>query len=101
MKLTTALYYTPSGAAIQARGVVPDIGLTGADENGEVAHEADLPGALPARGDARRDSRGSVDVKACPAVGDNGDRELGCAMSLLQAGSADNFLASLGAKTRL
>jgi hypothetical protein len=34
-------------------------------------------------------------------VGDNGDRELGCAMSLLQAGSADNFLASLGAKTRL
>jgi carboxyl-terminal processing protease len=101
LKLTTALYYTPSGAAIQARGVVPDIGLTGADENGEVAHEADLPGALPARGDARHDSQGSVDVKACPAVGDNGDRELGCAMSLLQAGSADNFLASLGAKTRL
>ncbi|MGZ9083861.1 MAG: S41 family peptidase, partial [Rhodoplanes sp.] len=101
LKLTTALYYTPSGEAIQARGVLPDITLTGADESGEAAHEADLPGALPARGDARHDSQGSVDVKACPAVGDNGDRELGCAISLLQAGSAANFLASLGVKARL
>ena len=27
LKLTTALYYTPSGASIQARGIVPDITL--------------------------------------------------------------------------
>ena len=102
LKLTTALYYTPSGEAIQARGVIPDIALTGADETtGDVAHESDLPGALPAQGEARHNSQGSVDVNACPAIGDNGDRELGCAISLLQAGSADNFLASLGLKARL
>ena len=102
LKLTTALYYTPSGEAIQARGVIPDIALTGADETtGDVAHESDLPGALPAQGEARHNSQGSVDVNACPAIGDNGDRELGCAISLLQAGSADNFLAYLGLKARL
>jgi carboxyl-terminal processing protease len=102
LKLTTALYYTPSGEAIQARGVIPDIALAGVDKTtGEVAHESDLPGALPAQGEARHNSQGPVDVNACPAVGDDGDRELGCAISLLQAGSADNFLASLGVKARL
>jgi carboxyl-terminal processing protease len=101
LKLTTALYYTPSGEAIQARGVIPDIALTGADETGDVAHESDLPGALPPQGETRHNSQGSVDVNACPAIGDNGDRELGCAISLLQAGSPDNFLASLGVKARL
>jgi carboxyl-terminal processing protease len=101
LKLTTALYYTPSGEAIQARGVIPDIALTGTGGGSEESHEADLPGALPAQGEAQHVSQGSVDVKACPAVGEGGDRELGCALSLLQAGSPANFLASLGAKTRL
>ena len=32
LKLTTALYYTPSGEAIQARGVIPDVTITGVDE---------------------------------------------------------------------
>jgi carboxyl-terminal processing protease len=102
LKLTTALYYAPSGEAIQARGVIPDIAITGEDNPpGDIAHESDLPGALPARGEAQHSSQGSVDASACPAIGDNGDRELGCAISLLQAGSADGFLASLGARTRL
>lgn len=101
LKLTTALYYTPSGEAIQARGVIPDVALTGGDDGGEPAHEIDLPGALPAQGEARHSSQGAVDVKACPAVGENGDRELGCAINLLRAGSPENFLASLGVKARL
>ncbi|MFO1112478.1 MAG: S41 family peptidase [Rhodospirillales bacterium] len=101
LKLTTALYYTPSGEAIQARGVIPDVALTGGDDGGEPAHEIDLPGALPAQGEARHSSQGAVDVKACPAVGENGDRELGCAINLLRAGSPENFLASLGLKARL
>ncbi|MBK8176136.1 MAG: S41 family peptidase [Rhodospirillales bacterium] len=103
LKLTTALYYTPSGEAIQARGVVPDIALTGVeDASGDNSHEVDLPGALPAQGEAQHTSQGSVNAESCPAVGDPpGDRELGCALSLLRAGSTDSFLASLGAKTRL
>lgn len=101
LKLTTALYYTPSGEAIQARGVIPDIALTGADTGGDDSHEADLPGALPAQGAAQHVSQGSVDVKVCPAVGEADDRELGCALTLLQAGSTADFLASLGANTRL
>jgi carboxyl-terminal processing protease len=102
LKLTTALYYTPSGEAIQARGVIPDIMLNGADDaTSEVTHEADLPGALPPQGTTQHTSQGTVDVKACPPVGDSSDRELGCAISLLQAGTTDNFFASLGAKTRL
>jgi len=101
LKLTTALYYTPSGDAIQARGVIPDIAITGAPNSSEEAHEADLPGALPAQGQARHESEAAVDVNACPAAGDSGDRELGCALALLRAGSPENFLASLGVKARL
>lgn len=101
LKLTTALYYTPSGEAIQARGVVPDVTLTGADDGSDPAHEIDLPGALPAQGEAKHNSQGAVDVNACPAIGQTADRELGCAINLLRAGSADNFLASLGLKARL
>ncbi len=101
LKLTTALYYTPSGEAIQARGVIPDVTLTGGDDGGEPAHEVDLPGALPAQGEARHSTRGAVDVNACPAIGESGDRELGCAINLLRAGSMENFLASVGLKARL
>lgn len=101
LKLTTALYYTPSGEAIQARGVIPDVAITGADEGSDSAHEVDLPGALPAQGEAKHNSQGTVDVNACPAIGEAGDRELGCAINLLRAGSTENFLASLGVKARL
>jgi carboxyl-terminal processing protease len=101
LKLTTALYYTPSDDAIQARGVVPDVAITGTDGSAEEAHEADLPGALPAHGEQRHASEAQVDVNACPAADDGGDRELGCAISLLRAGSPDSFLASLGLKARL
>ena len=48
IKLTTALYYTPSGRSIQAKGITPDIVVeegtvtsTG-DNNGLEIHEADL-----------------------------------------------------------
>ena len=50
LKLTTALYYTPSGRSIQAQGIVPDIrverGHLTVDE-GEVGfREADLAGHI-------------------------------------------------------
>ena len=60
-----------------------------------------LPGASPSQGEAQHNTQGAVDVNACPAIGDAGDRELGCAINLLRAGSADGFLASLGVTVRL
>lgn len=50
LKLTTALYYTPSGQAIQAHGVTPDV-LVGAvyavKPDYDVIRESDLDGHLP------------------------------------------------------
>ncbi|MFC3609390.1 S41 family peptidase [Stutzerimonas tarimensis] len=50
LKLTTALYYTPSGRSIQAQGIVPDIEVARArltrDEAAEGVREADLAGHL-------------------------------------------------------
>jgi len=50
LRLTTALYYTPSGHSIQGEGIVPDAvilpphGQRGADT--DIVHESDLSGAL-------------------------------------------------------
>ena len=54
LKLTTARYYTPSGHAIQADGIHPDIviepGTRAPNEPGHVLREKDLPGHLAAEG---------------------------------------------------
>ncbi len=101
LKLTTALYYAPSGETLQARGVEPDITLNvKVDDDRKQLREADLPGALPERGEEHHSSRAELDAAACPAVGDKGkeDHELGCAIALLEAGSTARFLASLGVR---
>jgi carboxyl-terminal processing protease len=50
IRLTTALYYTPSGRSIQAKGIDPDVVVEAAKiekvETGKTLHEADLKGAL-------------------------------------------------------
>jgi carboxyl-terminal processing protease len=52
LKLTTALYFTPSGRSIQAEGIAPDITLDsfkltkGGDEEADGLKEADLAGHL-------------------------------------------------------
>lgn len=54
LKLTTARYYTPSGHAIQADGIHPDVviesGTRAPAEPPKVTREKDLPGHLPAEG---------------------------------------------------
>jgi carboxyl-terminal processing protease len=54
LKLTTARYYTPSGHAIQADGIHPDVvidtGTRGPQEVPRVTRERDLPGHLAAEG---------------------------------------------------
>jgi len=50
IRLTTALYYTPSGRSIQAKGIEPDVVVEPARiealKEPAIEHEADLPGAL-------------------------------------------------------
>lgn len=96
LKLTTALYYGPDGHTLQARGVTPDVLLTKEDDGGKKEgsrKEADLPGALPGETDAVNSQKSAVPVSACNEVGEAKDRELGCALAYLHAGSTANFLA--------
>jgi carboxyl-terminal processing protease len=68
LKLTTARYYTPSGHAIQADGIHPDViiesGTRGPQEAPKVTRERDLPGHLPPEGpqggNATRDAGGVI-----------------------------------------
>ncbi len=112
IRLTTSLYYAPSGDAIQSRGVEPDVEVI--DTAAEAAEkdktkpadgaaekrrrEADLPGALPAVGAVLPRRHGSVPDSHCRPVGEKQDRQLGCAVELLQAGSANKFLAAAAAR---
>lgn len=52
LRLTTALYFTPSGRSIQGNGITPDIVVPLPRDKREagavVTHEGDLPGALTA-----------------------------------------------------
>jgi carboxyl-terminal processing protease len=95
LKLTTALYYGPSGQAIQAEGVHPDIVLTGGEDDPSAMREAGLPHALPSFGRTLVRDQVQVAAAACPPINrdDDNDHELGCALSLLQSGSLDRFLA--------
>ncbi len=123
LRLTTQLYYSPSGRAIQARGITPDIEIIPmpkeeaknqdeqeappVDEDeakeDEAAkpklvrrREADLPGALSAVGQEAEKSHPSLPEENCKPIGEKEDRALGCALALIHAGSSANFLASVG-----
>ena len=95
IKFTTAMYYLPSGRTIQGQGVEPEIVVT-SDASAEHRTEASLPGALPtvAAGESR--VRATIEEKNCPKVStEKDDLMLGCALSLLRAGSEEQFLASV------
>ena len=101
LRLTTALYYLPSGRTIQGRGVLPDIGVTGPEEK-DARREADLPHAITAAevmDEAR--SRASLDEGSCPMAGaKKDDRLLGCALMFLRAGSQEKFLVSIAQRPK-
>ena len=117
LRLTTQLYYSPTGHAIQARGVKPDIEIIPISlpepkdpavaeaepkEESDAANaskgirrrEADLPGALAAVGDEEAHTHPKLPAENCTPVGDKEDRALGCALALIRAGSQAKFLAS-------
>ncbi len=127
VRLTTALYYLPSGRTIQQVGVAPDIRLDlpekkEAEEKDEVkeedakkdekgnhpfsaSREADLPHVLKAKeyADNTHDKEGALgntSIEVCPEIGPKKDKELGCALEFLKAGSAKKFFAGLDVKGR-
>ncbi|NVK19134.1 MAG: S41 family peptidase [Methylocystaceae bacterium] len=121
VRITTALYYLPSGRTIQQVGVAPDIRLdlpepkekeVAESEEGKektsfkAPREADFPNVLKARileKDKLHDKDGALghtSIEACPEIGERKDKELGCALEFLKAGSAHKFLAAVQAKGR-
>jgi carboxyl-terminal processing protease len=99
LKLTTGLYYAPSGDSLQGRGVTPDVALVGVDDERSTPHEADLPGALPGDGTTGRSATLETAAKACPAVADADDPAIACAVAFLKAGSRDRFANLVAARS--
>lgn len=104
LRLTTARYYSPSGHTIQARGVVPDIVLKRPQsvqtqdkkDPPVIPREADLPHALDGDSLEEKPAAATLDQSSCPTAGPkNDDRELGCALAYLHAGSTTTFLANI------
>ena len=87
LKLTTALYYTPSGRSIQAQGIVPDIvvergKVTRDSSAGAAVKEADLVGHL-GNGNGGADKPSSA-RPAAPSRPQDEDYQLGQALNLLK-----------------
>ena len=101
IRLTTALYYLPSGRSIQGNGIIPDIKVVG-DEHGPERHESDDPHAIHGSNVRPTKSKASLPEKACPAPPvEKKDKLLGCALAFLDAGSQENFLAEMAAERNL
>ena len=100
LRLTTALYYTPSGRSIQGQGITPDV-LVSLPKNEQVAnavlsHESDLYGALKNTGSLNAATAGASALAAQNApeseehpikpliIGTNKDAQLGAAVDYLQ-----------------
>ncbi|HTC18728.1 MAG TPA: S41 family peptidase [Stellaceae bacterium] len=92
LRLTTALYYTPSGHSIQGEGIIPDEvilpphGQRGAE--GDIVHESDLSGALhnPGKVAALENSpEANIDPML---IGTPKDYQLSVAIEHLKAASA-------------
>lgn len=99
LRLTTALYYSPSGRVIQAMGVSPDIVLvTESDDSqaDDATREADLPHALDGGGSDERANAPVVDTALCDREEKLEDQELACALDFLHASSSAAFLSALG-----
>ncbi len=111
LRLTTALYVTPSGHSIQGSGITPDIVVPLPREKREadavVTHEADLPGALArvGSGDATQ-AASPPPATPSPAIADEApidpaimgtpkDDQLDAALKLVQRRALTNA-ASLG-----
>lgn len=95
LRLTTALYYTPTGRTIQAWGILPDL-LIESDRQEAGRREEELQGAL-----SRGEAAPSLDGPKATITGDRcnqllakplDDKGLACAVALLRAGDLDRLV---------
>ncbi|MBC5767305.1 S41 family peptidase [Ramlibacter albus] len=86
LKLTTSLFYAPSGRAMQGSGVAPDIHLVAAAQKDEAPAETGAPS--PA---AR------IEQGRCAAALAALDPALACAVAYLRVGNVGAFMAMYGA----
>ncbi len=103
LRLTTSLYYLPSGRSIQGAGIYPDIPIRGEDDE-DAKREEDQPRALTGNAPkpVKRPPQAELAEKDCPAAGaKKDDRILGCALIYLKAGSAKNFLSLIATRRSL
>ncbi len=94
LRLTTALYYTPSGRTIQAWGILPDLLIEG-DRQEAGRREEELKGAL-SRGEATPHVVGpsaTITGDRCNELLSKSmdDKDLACAVALLRAGGLDRL----------
>jgi carboxyl-terminal processing protease len=105
MRLTTALYYTPSGRSIQSEGIEPDIVVPPAKiekvAQGEMLHESDLRGAITHSEAVGEGATGATPAprKAAPAVepevmGTADDYQLARAIDMLRGVALFNTKAA-------
>src|SRR5229473_1774035 len=71
LRITTDLYYTPSGRSIQAQGIAPDVAVVPPAEQQvsglQLSREADLRGAFkPSRATGGSSAADSVEAKPTP-----------------------------------
>ena len=101
LRLTTSLYYAPSGRVIQAYGIIPDIVLKADTKEAkeEIRREADLPHSLLGSNEVTRNNAPVVLSQTCANELDiedeNTDIELACALKFLRSGSSAEFLSSV------
>jgi carboxyl-terminal processing protease len=96
LRLTTALYYGPSGRSVQRTGVGPDIELVAAPASpaGARRREADRAQALPGA-DEPTPPKARVEQSRCAPAQAKLDPALACALAFLNAGGIDTFLVAL------
>ncbi|MBK8068969.1 MAG: S41 family peptidase [Rhodanobacteraceae bacterium] len=89
IKLTTALYYTPSGRSIQAEGIEPDVLLQAAElrplGDTERVSEADLPGHLGNGNGDNAEPESEATTAVVPASDPKRDFVLSEALNILRA----------------
>ena len=97
LKITTARYYTPSGASIQAKGIVPDVMLDETAEGNVFAalrvREADLEKHIASgQGAEQKDeAREKAREEARKKLEDEAQKKAAAAKPLPEFGSAEDF----------
>ena len=97
MRLTTALYFTPSGVSIQAKGISPDIEVALArieKLEGGLVREEDLRGALDNQEGGTEEPTADNTASAEPKDPIEIDYQLARAVDLLRGLSVFNALSA-------